>query len=67
MPLYEYKCQECGEIQEVLQPNSKAKPPACPSCGSKKTERLICAGVSHSSVGSSLASASCPTGTCPLS
>ena len=67
MPLYEYKCQECGEIQEVLQPNFKAKAPECRGCGSENTERLVSAAVSRSSVGSSSPSAYCPTGACPLS
>ena len=66
MPLYEYKCQECGEIQEVLQPNSTAEQPPCSNCGSEKTNRLISAAVSHSSAGSSSVGASCTTGICPL-
>lgn len=67
MPLYEYECQDCGEIQEVLQPNSKAEPPQCANCGNKDTKRLVCAAVSHSSASSSSVGAYCPTGTCPLS
>ncbi|NLO73464.1 MAG: zinc ribbon domain-containing protein [candidate division WS1 bacterium] len=67
MPLYEYKCQDCGGIQEVLQPNYKAKAPRCAQCGSKRTQRLMSAAVSRSSSRSSPTDSSCPTGTCPLS
>ena len=66
MPLYEYECLHCGEVQEVLQRNSKAAPPECPHCQSRNTRRLISAAVSHGSTGSSSSSASCPTGTCPF-
>ena len=31
MPLYEYRCPDCGHEVEVLQPFDAA-PPACPMC-----------------------------------
>ena len=66
MPLYEYECLHCGEVQEVLQRNSKQAPPKCPNCDSENTRRLISAAVSHASAGSSSSASSCPTGTCPF-
>jgi putative FmdB family regulatory protein len=41
MPIYEYKCQECGNQFEflVLPPAKDAS--ACPSCKSDKLERMI--------------------------
>ncbi|MBL7215630.1 MAG: zinc ribbon domain-containing protein [Phycisphaerae bacterium] len=39
MPIFEYKCPECGFINEVLVKSSDTKPPACPKCGSRKTEK----------------------------
>ena len=42
MPLYEYKCEDCGKISEVL--HKKVNPqekPVCPSCGSKRLAKLI--------------------------
>jgi putative FmdB family regulatory protein len=33
MPLYEYACEVCGEVTEVLQRLADAPPSACPKCG----------------------------------
>lgn len=42
MPIYEYTCQECREKFERLVKTMDGKTnPACPSCGSKKTERAM--------------------------
>jgi len=41
MPIYEYKCKECGEeFEELVSLSNKISPP-CPDCGSKETERKI--------------------------
>ena len=39
MPIFEYKCPQCGFINEVLVKSSDSKPPTCPQCGHKKTEK----------------------------
>lgn len=39
MPIFEYKCTQCGFVNEVLVPSASAKAPACPECGEKKTEK----------------------------
>ncbi len=40
MPIYEYECDACGNISEVLRQMSEAdKALACESCGSKQTHR----------------------------
>lgn len=42
MPLYEYKCKECGEISEHLIGVGSEKPDlACAACGSDHLNRLI--------------------------
>ena len=44
MPIYEYKCQECGEVSEFLVANfSDSRTLNCPGCGSQNLERLITA------------------------
>lgn len=42
MPVYEYKCRECGEISEyrVTAPDEKGSL-ACKSCGSPEIDRKI--------------------------
>ena len=41
MPVYEFTCQDCHKTFEVTRPMSEASAgAACPSCGSKRTERI---------------------------
>ena len=40
MPLFEYRCEKCGEEFEFLERHSSPKA-SCPSCGSEKLEKLI--------------------------
>jgi putative FmdB family regulatory protein len=42
MPIFEYKCQQCGERFASFTRRAVAiKPPFCPSCGSKEAERVF--------------------------
>ncbi|MFC1870585.1 zinc ribbon domain-containing protein [Chloroflexota bacterium] len=44
MPIYDFRCQECGKVSEfLLSSTSDAKKPACLGCGSQNLERLISA------------------------
>jgi putative FmdB family regulatory protein len=72
MPLYEYKCSDCGMSFDALRAMSDADAPiACPKCGSESTYRMISLfsaigseGViagAGTSCGSCLPSASCAT------
>jgi putative FmdB family regulatory protein len=36
MPLYEYRCQVCGEMEEKIQSYSAPTEHDCPKCGSTK-------------------------------
>lgn len=40
MPIYEYECQSCGGVVEVLQAMSAASPKACSRCGGRLERRL---------------------------
>jgi len=40
MPLYEFRCAECGQIFDRLMP-AGGDSPACTSCGSTQVNRLI--------------------------
>ncbi|RLC70424.1 MAG: zinc ribbon domain-containing protein [Chloroflexi bacterium] len=42
MPIYSYRCQNCGETVEVLLRSSEDRP-RCPNCGSESLEKLISA------------------------
>lgn len=40
MPLYEYRCRDCGKVFELLRPMSEADQNLeCPGCHSSKIER----------------------------
>jgi len=44
MPIYDFRCKECGKVSEFLVANfSDGKTLACPDCGSLNMERLISA------------------------
>ncbi len=68
MPIFEYRCKNCGQITEFLERADFKGEHICQGCGSREMEKqisLFSAQISGSS--SSTSSDTCPTGTCPLS
>ncbi|MCK4387726.1 MAG: zinc ribbon domain-containing protein, partial [Dehalococcoidia bacterium] len=43
MPIYEYKCLDCGKISEIFLRSSNTETIECPICGSKNLEKLLSA------------------------
>jgi putative FmdB family regulatory protein len=44
MPIYDFRCSECGEKSEILiRTTIEKESPACAKCGSTKLERLLSA------------------------
>jgi putative FmdB family regulatory protein len=48
MPIYEYRCQECGEkfekfVRSMNNPGPEVKWIRCPKCGGQKVEKLLSA------------------------
>lgn len=41
MPIYEYVCEACGRITEVMQRLNDPPPPTCPECGETRLARLV--------------------------
>jgi putative FmdB family regulatory protein len=41
MPIYEYRCEECGKRSSVLVASFKSPDPACPHCGKHALRRLV--------------------------
>lgn len=68
MPLYEFRCEKCGEtFDKLVSTRDRNKIPACPECSSKKVQRLVSSfAVGTASTGQSSLGSSCPTGTCNL-
>jgi len=43
MPIYEYRCEECGHQEEHLQKVSERPLSKCPACGKKAYKKLLSA------------------------
>ena len=41
MPIYEYRCKDCGKPFELQQKMEERGTGVCPSCGSAKVEKLF--------------------------
>jgi putative FmdB family regulatory protein len=42
MPIYEYKCDDCGSVSDILIKNrAHVSPITCPTCQSGKMSKLI--------------------------
>ena len=64
MPIFEYRCNKCGQKMEFLEKSGSRSKHVCKKCGSSNMQKLF----SSFAVGqSNKAGGSCPTGTCGLS
>lgn len=43
MPIYDYECQDCGQVSEVFLRSADSENTICPGCGGKNLKRLISA------------------------
>lgn len=41
MPIYEYQCQQCGQLAEFIQKVDEAPKTLCPSCGSNALQKCL--------------------------
>jgi putative FmdB family regulatory protein len=41
VPIYEYRCRECGEDYEMLVSLVSKELPPCPKCGSEKVNKQM--------------------------
>lgn len=41
MPIYEYQCDECGQVFEKMKKRSDPEPGECPQCGAVDPRRTI--------------------------
>ena len=41
MPIYEYVCEGCGRLTEVMQRISDPPPAACPDCGGARLAKVV--------------------------
>ena len=43
MPIYEYRCLECGRVSEIFLRSLNNQNVQCPACGSYKLDKLLSA------------------------
>jgi len=41
MPIYEYRCEQCGKKSSTLLPSFSSPDPVCPHCGKPGLRRLV--------------------------
>jgi putative FmdB family regulatory protein len=41
MPIYDFKCRDCGRVSEILVRSTDSREVCCPGCGGVNLERLI--------------------------
>lgn len=47
MPIYEYQCQSCGEVSELVQKFSDPPATECPHCHQPELQKLVSAAAFH--------------------
>lgn len=62
VPIYEYQCQDCGHVMEVLVSSSKSKKPACEKCEGKHVSKKMSGFAVGQASPSNVACESCPSG-----
>ena len=43
MPIYDFKCRDCGNVSEILVRNADGQGIRCPDCSSENIEKLVSA------------------------
>jgi putative FmdB family regulatory protein len=61
LPIYEYRCHNCGEKFEVLAYSQSDTAIICPKCGSENVERVM-SGFASTDAGAYQTSSSCVPG-----
>jgi putative FmdB family regulatory protein len=62
MPIFEYKCEDCGKRFEAIVIGSRK--PECPSCNSKKLEQQLSSFAVRATSNSSSTPCGAPAGSC---
>ncbi len=66
MPIYEYKCDDCGSrFEKLIRRSSDASELECPSCGQKRLTQELSTFAAHANGGGKSADMPvCPSGRC---
>jgi putative FmdB family regulatory protein len=63
MPIFEYRCEDCGTKFEKLMRRSEDQA-GCPSCGQKHLNQELSTFAAHNGASKAPAMPSCPSGMC---
>jgi len=67
MPIYEYKCDQCGKISEFLVTFGDTRAKTCSHCGAKKLHKQLSVFAPRIKEGDSKKCLGCTDNTCPHS
>jgi putative FmdB family regulatory protein len=65
MPIFEYKCNQCGHTMEFLEKSRAAHKHTCPACGSADLQKLLSGFAVGRGKAATQACETCPSGPCP--
>jgi putative FmdB family regulatory protein len=51
LPLYEYKCEKCGNLFEKIEPNTASETKKCPKCGGKAPRQFAAPAIQFKGTG----------------
>ena len=51
MPIYEYKCEDCGAELEIIQKASEPHKKKCPKCGGKLKKKISASAIQFKGAG----------------
>lgn len=66
MPIYAYRCEDCGLTKDVLQKLSDAPLTKCPSCGKEGFKKQLTAANVNTSGAGTTSDFSSPCMSCPV-
>ncbi|MFC1781196.1 FmdB family zinc ribbon protein [Planctomycetota bacterium] len=64
MPIFEYKCNKCGEVTEFLEKTAVRRKHICSKCNSKDLQKLLSGFAVGQSKSTNQICESCPDGEC---
>ena len=67
MPIFEYRCSECGQVTAFLEPAGRRGRHACEHCGSKSTRKMISTFAPQAGKTPSSRCSTCEDAKCPFS
>jgi putative FmdB family regulatory protein len=66
VPIFEYQCQACKHVVEVLQKNARSQETVCPACGAHDLKKCLSGfAVGQSKASRPAACEACPSTSCP--